>query len=336
MRRELTLIGATAFALISVDGCGRFAGQPERSLSVWLLPLPGSPGGGAFLSPEAAMRYMIGESIPLDSVSFRPSSVQPERPTYPMQDGAVLPPRVSILTTFQGSRYHPETIRALENDSAALGAAAGAIAREAGERGANVLFIDLQGATSGEIRGLVAAVRAIADSARRYVPGGIGIILPPGDTAGYPTAILARVAPLLIARLYGEHRAGTAPGPLASPQWISRQLGMRAMDVGANRLVAEIPLFGYRWDRSGDARAVTFSEAQAMVRSEAGSFRRDPTSGFLTASGRDGWTVWISDARTMEIMIDAVRRGGVTRIALAGIDGADPEVWARLPAAVKR
>ena len=118
---------------------------------------------------------------------------------------------------------------------------------------------------------------------------------------------------------------------------MTRQLGIRAYEIGANRLVAELPLFGYRWDKMGVATRITYAEAQALVRSEAGVFTRDPATGSLTASStRSGWTIWIEDAATLERLIAVARRAGIKRFALLGPDGADPDVWTRLPSALRR
>jgi hypothetical protein len=118
---------------------------------------------------------------------------------------------------------------------------------------------------------------------------------------------------------------------------MTRQIGIRAYDVGASRLVAELPLFGYRWNRNGAMTRITYAEAQTLVRSEAGVFKRDPATGSLTASSsRNGWTVWIEDAATLERLIAVARRAGIKRFALLGPDGADPDIWIRLPAALKR
>jgi spore germination protein YaaH len=199
------------------------------------------------------------------------------------------------------------------------------------------MFIDFQGDTPDELKGTTAISRAIADSARALHVSPVGVVVPPGDTIGYPTAILARTFDVIVVRLHGEHRAGTAPGALVSPEWMTRQIGIRAYDVGANRLVAELPLFGYRWERNGAVTRITYAEAQALVRSEAGVFKRDPATGSLTASSsRNGWTVWIEDAATLERLIAVARRAGIKRFALLGPDGADPDVWIRLPAALKR
>jgi spore germination protein YaaH len=199
------------------------------------------------------------------------------------------------------------------------------------------MFIDFQGDTPDELKASTFVSRAIADSARARNLSPIGVVVPPGDTIGYPTALLARTFDLVVVRLHGEHRAGTAPGALVSPEWMSRQIGLRSSQVGANRLVAELPMFGYRWNSNGTVARITYADAQALVRSEAGTFRRDPATGSLTASStRSGWTVWIEDAATLEKLIAVGRRAGIKRFALLGPDGADPGIWSRLPDALRR
>lgn len=240
------------------------------------------------------------------------------------------------MTTFEGNRYHPEGIRALTEDAAASAAFAGKVARAVAQSG-NGMFVDFQGSTPDELSANTSILRTIGDSARARGVAPIGVIVPPGDTIGYPTAILARTFDLVVVRLNGEHRNGTAPGALLSKEWMARQIGMRASAIGVNRIVAELPLFGYKWSRGGIATVITFAEAQALVRSEAGVFRRDQASGSITASSvRNGWTIWIQDATTLERLVSVARRAGVRRFALLGPEGADPEIWTRLPAALRR
>ncbi len=227
--------------------------------------------------------------------------------------------RFAVVTSFQGERYHPETIRALAADSQALAATAGAIAGVAASLVANGVVIDLQAMAPADIRALVDVTRAIADSARKKQSGPIAFVVPAADTAAYPGALIARTADLLLVRLDGEHRAGTTPGPFASSPWFTRHLGMRAAEVGASRIVAELPLFGYRWERNGGVRRVTYDEARTAVLGEAISMQRDPGSRALHASSsRGGWEIWINDHETVAFLIDAARRIGVNRFALVG------------------
>ena len=189
------------------------------------------------------------------------------------------------------------------------------------------MVLDFQEMTAGDLPVLMEVTRAVADSARKNGWPAVWFALPPGDTAAYPTDILARAADMMLVRLYGEHRPGTAPGPLASPEWVDRQLGMRISAVGPARIVAELAVFGYMWQRDGTARPVSFREAQLAAAAESVPFRRDEASGYLTASSaRAGWQIWVSDSQTIERLVGTVRRRGVSRFSLAGIADADPDI----------
>jgi spore germination protein YaaH len=322
--------GVVVSALAATVACGRLPGGSPPPATVWLLHNPDEGVTQTAASLPAGIAGFVGPLIIVDSASF-----------VPLQGSASENPpagvsRVSLVTTYQGTRYHPESVRALTEDSVAATQFAGALSRMVAATSSG-LFIDFQGGTPDELTHTTSLLRSIADSARARNLSPIGIVVPPGDTVGYPTAVLARTADLIVVRLAGEHRAGTSPGTLASPEWVTRQIGIRASEIGVSRLVAELPLFGYLWDATGAERRITYSEAQALVRRQAGVFRRDAASGSLTASSvRDGWTIWISDARTLEILIGVARHAGVRRFALLGVDGADPEIWTRIPLALSR
>ncbi len=328
----LRLMGLTSIAAVSAGlvGCGRLPGGGPPPATVWLLPSADQPKSSQSQSLPSEIAAFEGALVVIDTSTLRP--------VYDSSLAAAPPgsSRIAYITTYQGSRYHPETIRALTEDESAAATFASRVAAAAARNG-NGMFIDFQAATPDEMTANASMLRAITDSARSRNISPIGVIVPPGDTISYPTAVLARTFDFIVARLDGEHRPGTGPGPLVSPEWMSRQIGMRSSEIGVNRLVAELPLFGYKWDRSGSATRITFAQAQSLVRSEAGSFRRDPATGSLTASSsRNGWTIWIEDAATLEKLISVARQLGIRRFALLGPDGADPEIWTRLPAALKR
>lgn len=276
--------------------------------------------------PDPITLWLVTTSIVIDSATLRP---------LPVQAGDRQPARISIVTTYQGSRYHPETVHALTEDPQVLAAAAGSFARAVALAGEGA-FIDFQGATPEELRSVTAMARAFADSARAHSISPIGIVVPPADTVAFPSAVFARSIDYLVLRLGGEHRPGTSPGAPASPNFIARQIGIRAREIGATRLIIEIPLSGFIWDRSGAARPITFSAAQSRIAAESGTFTRDATTGYLTATGREGWTVWVPDARTIETIIAAARNSGVTRIALSNSSGAAPDITAWIHSTVRR
>ncbi|MGK2960826.1 MAG: hypothetical protein ACSLFK_01630 [Gemmatimonadaceae bacterium] len=315
---------------ITLAACARGRVEAERQTRTWYVP-------AVQLTDETAARLKrvpeipdLGALVVLDSTSLRPVMVRRggsgvfESRSNDSSWLVIHIIRPAVITTYQGGRYHPETVRALVDDTLVLALAARSTAVTA--RGMS-LIVDFQGATPTDLPGMVEMVRSMGRFARPMGSRPIAMVVPPGDTVSYPTSILARVADILVIRLHGEHRPGTAPGPLTTPEFIGREIGLRARIVGASRLGAELPLFGYRWNANGTAVPITWVDAQALVRSESGAFTRDPASQFLTARGRDGWSVWVPDARTVQSMVAAVKRRGVTLIALSGVEGADPALF---------
>lgn len=315
-------------ALVTSVACGRVPGQLPAPSEFWLIPAPGEIAEAESrdsFAPPGTIRIVI------DSLGLRPSVDYRQSIVTGSRAPATLTQSVAIVTTFQNGRYHPETIRALGEIAGVAAATAGASMSLVPAGSAAAVILDFQGATPEDLAPLMDVTRAFADSARGRSLGPVGFVVPAGDAVSYPGRVLARSVDLVVIRLYDEHRPGTPPGPLASPDWYSRNLGMRTSGIGASRIVAELPLFGYRWDRDGTARRISYSAAIALVAQEAGALRRDEASGFLTASSvRDGWEIWVSDSRTIERLVASARKVGVNRFALAGLRGADPAVLARL------
>jgi hypothetical protein len=269
--------------------------------------------------PTAGFARVVDTWIVLDSGSFRPALLfQPLIATTP--EG-----RLSIVTSFQGSRYHPDVVRAIGESGDAVPSTARSIAAlvAAGSAG---LILDFQEMTPEDLTLLANVSRAIADSARAKAVKQIAMIIPAADSSAYPARPLARIADLLIVRLFPEHGVGTAAGPIVSPPSFARGLGARASEVGVTRIIAGLPADGVLWSsRDSTARRVSYTEALQLAERASTSFLRDPASGNLHAtSARDGWEIWLADHELIERLIEDGRRIGVTRFALFGLDGADP------------
>jgi hypothetical protein len=318
--------------VLAAIGCARSPSQPPTPLAIWYVPAPQLSNAvvARFSSSDPAPG--LGTLVGIDSTSFRPTILRRGGSGYmetKVADSAwavIHPVRPAFITTWQGQRYHPEIIRTLAMDTTVLASAADRLMTTVGD--ARVI-LDFQAGTPDDIPELVDVVRSIGAALRNRNDKSIALVVPAEDTVAYPTAVLARVADVLVLRLHGEHRPGTAAGPLATPEWITRAIGTRARVAGASRLGAELALFGYIWQADGSAAPITFADAQSLVRAEAGVFTRDPPSGFLTARGRDGWTIWVPDAATVKTMAEGVRRRGIRWIALAGPEGADPLIFSQ-------
>src|SRR5207237_1799863 len=93
----------------------------------------------------------------------------------------------------------------------------------------------------------VRVASAIADSARAHGASFAAIALPAADTAAYPTRAFVPALDFVVIMLYDEHWSTSAPGPVATPDWVRRTLAQRLADVGASRVVAALPVYGYQW-----------------------------------------------------------------------------------------
>ncbi len=231
-----------------------------------------------------------------------------------------------MITSFQGSRHHPDVIRGLTESSDAVAVTAGSIASLLASSPAQGVILDFLEMTAADLQTLMDVSRAIADSARAHSAAPITMMIPAADSSGYPARILARVADLLLVRLFPEHGVTTPAGPIVSPSWFTRRLGQRTSEAGVNRIVAGIPADGIIWDNRG-ARRISYLDAVRLAREANTSITRDPASGNLHAmSSRDSWEVWVADHELIERLIAEGRRIGVTRFALFGLEGADPQL----------
>lgn len=297
-------INAGLFLCISgLLSCGRIPATREPAYEVWHVASPGE-----------------GDMLVLDTTSLRPVVSRGE---------LVSLDRIVRFSNFQGSRFHPESVRAISEDPQVLDGFARTLARSIPSGAA--FLIDVQDMSAEDVATLTGFVRALNGASRAIAHSSAALIIPAGDTVAYPTQILSRVVDLLVIRLWDEFRPGTRPGPPATPDFIRRELGSRSTAIGASRIAAYFPLYGYLWNRRDSARAITFEEANRMVIREAGAFRRDPASQFLTATGRDGWTVWVPDLTTVNFLIQAARGRGARIIALSDFRGADPGIIRAYP-----
>ncbi len=278
----------------------------------------------------SGLSTIVDTWIVIDSSSFRPALLTPSPQTGSPEKS------FALVTSFQGARYHPDVVRGLAESADAVATAAGSIAALVASSSPG-LILDFQEMAPEDLTLLAHVSRAIADSTRAKTVRQIAMIIPAVDSAAYPAATLARIADLLIVRLFPEHGIGTAAGPVVSPPWFARGLGARAGEVGVTRIVAGLPADGVLWSASGSARRVSYAEALQLADRASTSFVRDPASGNLHAtSARDGWEIWLADHELIERLVADGRRIGVTRFALFGLDGADPQLSQSLQQLVRQ
>jgi spore germination protein YaaH len=236
---------------------------------------------------------------------------------------------MALVTSFQGARFHPETIRGMAFDSVFLARTAGAIAAMVGRGGYRGLVMDFEGMTPSDLPSLRHVVSAVADSARAHGVGPVGVAIPATDTAAYPARPLLESTDFVVVMLYGQHWRTSPPGPIVSPDWARRWLGVRIGEIGPGKIVAAYPTYGYRWPTDSAAALLSYADANRAAAEANVALGRDGTSGMLHAQTA-GWTMWVADAHQLDRLIRDARVSGVTKFALWRLGLEDPAVWMRV------
>ena len=261
--------------------------------------------------------------ISLDSATAHPMHVV-AGPRDAGREGTL---HLALVTSWQGERFHPGTIRRLGADPRLRAEVAAAVAGLA-ERGEyDGLVLDFSGLTPRDLMALVTVSRAIADSARGRGVGRIAVALPATDTAGYPARPLLAAADLFLVMLYDQHWRGSPPGPIAEPAWVRQQLALRIAEVGAERVVAAFPLYGYLWRHGAGTEMIGHDDARRIAGEAGLLLEREPATRTLRASRPGAWELWVSDAGLLRALLADARAAGVRRFAYWYLGLEDPAVW---------
>jgi spore germination protein YaaH len=300
--------------------------SPARP-AIWGFTAPWDARSDSSLRANASrLDVTVTGWIQLDSSTGRPTQLYSDDPTR----GSSTATRLALVTSYHGQRFHPEAIRTLAGDDRALSFAAqrvGEIVAQGRYRG---IVLDFEAQAPADTALTIRVVRAFADSARGRGATLVAIAIPAADTAAYPTRTFMSGADLLIVMLYDEHWSTSAPGPIATPTWVRRTLGQRVAEVGASRIVAALPVYGYQWRSTQPATPFSFDDARRAAAQASVELVRDPASQSLHAIQPGDWELWQSDAELLRALRAEVTSLGVTKIALWRLGLEDPGVWSVL------
>jgi spore germination protein YaaH len=314
-----------AVLTLAIGSCLNLPARPPGTVEFWGFTGPWDKRSDASVRAHAAnLARVITGWITLDSTSFRPVLLYPD--TVAME-ARLAGQTMALITSYEGSRFHPEIIRGLGSSEEAAAATAGAIAALVDSGGYRGVVIDFEGMTARDLDALRRVIAVVADSVRAHGVTTVAIAVPAADTTAYPGALLLESADIIMPLLYDQHWSASAPGSIASPEWVRRQLGMRVAEVGAERIVAALPLYGYRWRRAAETEVISFEDARRLSSMTNTVLSRDLGSATLNASSPEGWEIWVSDRVLIETLVRESRRLGVTTFALWRLGLEDPAVW---------
>jgi spore germination protein YaaH len=327
--KDLTRLNASSMkrvaALVLLVACAHLPPEPRGEAEYWGFTGPWDSRSDASVERHGNdLARIITGWIALDTTSFLP--VQVYRDTLG-RNPEVAARAMALITSYHGSRFHPEIIRGLGGDAHATGVTAGAIGALMDSSRYRGVVIDFEGMTPRDLDPLLAFTRAVADSVRAHGVGTVVIAVPAGDTAAYPAALLLESADLIMPILYDQHWSASPPGPIASPEWVARSLGVRVAEVGAARIVAAFPLYGYRWRKTAETEIISFDDARRLATMTNIPLTRDHASATLHATSPEGWDVWVSDRVLLETLVLEARQLGVRIFALWRLGLEDPAVW---------
>lgn len=320
--RAAVLPAALLAVALAANACAAVPQEPE----FWGFTGPWDPrSDSSVVENGAGLDAVVSGWIALDSISGQPI-VPPLFPdTLVRRDGT--PRHMALVTTWHGDRFHAAPVRKLGRDPAALAAAAAALARHAADAGYDGLVFDFEMLEPGDLDAQLAVLRAMADSARDRGVQTIAVAIPATDTAAYPADPLLEVADVLVVMLYDQHWPGSPPGPVVDPAWFRESLRLRLAKAVPDRIVAGLPLYGYRWPPNGMGEPVTFAEARQHAARAGSALGRDPASGTLRTVEPDGTETWVTDAELLRTLMRAARSVGVHRFALWRLGQEDPAIW---------
>lgn len=322
MKRALA--GCFAGAVV-VLACAHLPSQPRGRPTYWGFSGPWDRRSAASIEANASsLDRIITGWIALDTTSFRPIVAYPDE----IGNRAALAGRtMALITTYLGNRFHPEIVRGLGENAQVSAITAGAIAALVDSGAYHGVVVDFEGMTVRDLDALLTVTKAVADSVRAHGVTTIVIAVPAGDTAAYPAALLLQSADYIMPVLYDQHWSTSPPGPIAAPEWVTRNLGARVAEVGAGRIIAGFPLYGYRWRRSAETEVISYEDARRLATMTNTPLTRDHASATLHALSPEGWEIWVSDRVLLETLVREARQLGVTSFALWRLGLEDPAVW---------
>ena len=316
---------ACCAALLLGAGCLHLPSHPAGALESWGFAAPWDKRSDISIERNAtALARVITGWIALDTVSFRPVRLYEDTVGNSVR---VAGRSMALITSYNGSRFHPEIIRGLGGSEQAAGITAGAIAALLDSSSYRGVVIDFEGMTARDLNQLLTFTRHVADSVRAHGVGTVVVAVPAADTAAYPGALLLQSADLIMAMLYDQHWSTSPPGPIASPEWVARNLGARVAEIGAARIVAAFPLYGYRWRKTAETEVISFEDARRLTTMTNTSLNRDIASASLHATSPEGWDIWLSDHVLLAALVRDAQKLGVRTFALWRLGLEDPDVW---------
>jgi hypothetical protein len=329
-RALMRQITSVVVFLVTVVACAAVGGSAQERKSFWAFTGPWDPRSDASLRTNAPrLDAAVTGWIALDSLTGEPLLPSAYADTLRLPAGT--PRRFALVTSWHGQGFHATSIRALGSDAARLARVAGRIARYAESMRYTGLVLDFETLTAAEVDAQLAVVRAIGDSARAQGVTTIAVAIPAEPDEGYPARAIVEAADFVLVMLYDQHWSGSEPGPISAPDWVTRNLSRVVSEVGASRVVAGLPLYGYYWVKGKPGVGVSYETGMRNAERDGIRLTRDaPSKTLRGTAGSGNAAIWLTDANLLDELVRGAEQSGVRRFAFWRLGQEDPAVWDRV------
>src|SRR3954471_19559801 len=150
-----------AWCAVIVAACVHVPPRPEGAVEFWGFTGPWDQRSDVSASQNAGrLSRVITGWIALDTISFQPVQLYPDNiGSQPMLTGRAM----ALITSYSGSRFHPEIIRGLGGSEQTSASSAGAIAKLLDSTTYRGVVIDLEGMTPRDLDQLLTFTHHLSD-----------------------------------------------------------------------------------------------------------------------------------------------------------------------------
>lgn len=143
---------------------------------------------------------------------------------------------------------------------------------------------------------------------------------------------LAAAADIFNLMTYDYTNRNEPPGPVADIGWVDDVVGYAASVADLEQVRVGLPFYGYSWTRARPpARATTWEATHRLIEQFGLETERDAASGEvrvdLDVRGLPRQVVYVSDAETVRLRMEALAHHAVGGVAIWGLGGEDPAAW---------
>lgn len=148
-------------------------------------------------------------------------------------------------------------------------------------------------------------------------------------TAAYDYPSLSKNSDYLQIMVYDQHWATATPGPVASIDWVDKNIQAAVQQVGdPKKIIVGIPAYGYDWPDKKRTKAETVTYTQAKDRAQKKGAQIAWDDGAKAPHYKyDNHEVWFENAESTKAKLDLVKKYNVAGIAIWRLGQEDPAMW---------